>query len=178
MDELGGEWLCLQTIQQLNMDGFLQAHGLSKTESALALSHIVSRSVYPASELKTVSYMRENSSICELTGVNAKHVTKDHLYGISKKLYGLKDKLETCLSHKTNELFDLEDKIILYDLINSYMEGKMRDSQIARHGRSKEKRSDCPLIVLALVVNTEGFIKYSTIFEGNRADCTTSGGDN
>lgn len=43
----------------------------------------------------------------------------------------------------------------------------------ARHGRSKEKRSDCPLIVLALVVNAEGFIKYSTIFEGNRSDSTT-----
>jgi len=49
----------------------------------------------------------------------------------------------------------------------------MRGSKLARHGRSKEKRDDCPLIVLALVVNVEGFIKYSTIFEGNMADCNT-----
>ncbi|MDR0230782.1 MAG: transposase, partial [Dysgonamonadaceae bacterium] len=45
----------------------------------------------------------------------------------------------------------------------------------ARHGRSKEKRSDCPLLVLALVVNIEGFIKYSTIYEGNRSDSSTLG---
>jgi hypothetical protein len=51
----------------------------------------------------------------------------------------------------------------------------MRNSDIARRGRSKEKRSDCPLIVLALVVNVEGFIKYSAIYEGNKADCTTLG---
>ena len=49
----------------------------------------------------------------------------------------------------------------------------MHDSNLARHGRSKEKRSDCPLIVLALVVNVEGFIKYSAIYEGNMADCNT-----
>ena len=50
-----------------------------------------------------------------------------------------------------------------------------RESDLARHGRSKEKRSDCPLVVLALVVNVEGFIKYSTIYEGNMADCNTLG---
>jgi transposase len=49
----------------------------------------------------------------------------------------------------------------------------MRNSKIARHGRSKEKRSDCPLIVLALVVNVEGFIKYSAVYEGNMSDCKT-----
>jgi hypothetical protein len=96
--------------------------------------------------------------------------TKDRLYGISNKLYTLKDSLEHYLSRKTNELFDLEDKIILYDLTNTYFEGEKRNSRKARRGRSKEKRSDCPLLVLALVVNVEGFIKYSTIYEGHRSD--------
>lgn len=173
--ELGGEWLCLQTLQKLEMEGFLKDHGFNEAECALALSHIVSRAVYPASELKTVSYMQENSSICELTGLPEKWITKDRLYGMSKKLYALRHELENHLSCKTNELFDLEDKIVLYDLTNTYMEGELRGSRIAKFGRSKEKRSDCRLIVLALVVNTEGFIKYSTIFEGNRADCTTLG---
>jgi len=49
----------------------------------------------------------------------------------------------------------------------------MRSSKIARFGRSKEKRSDARLIVLAVVVNTEGFLKYSQIFEGNIADSKT-----
>lgn len=83
--------------------------------------------------------------------------------------------MENHLSRKTNELYDLEDKVILYDLTNTYFEGEKRASKKAKRGRSKEKRNDCPLLVLALVVNVEGFIKYSAIYEGNRADCTTLG---
>ncbi len=173
--ELGAEWMSLQTVYRLGLDAFLREQGLSEEECALALSHIVSRAVYPASELKTVSFMRENSSICELTGIDASRVTKDRLYAISKKLYFLKDKLEHHLSCKTNELFDLEDKIVLYDLTNTYFEGEKRSSRKAKRGRSKEKRSDCPLMVLALVVNVEGFVKYSAVYEGNRADSTTLG---
>ena len=102
---------------------------------------------------------------CELTGYPVKKITKDKLYGISKKLYLEKDGLENYLSRKTSELFDLQDKIILYDLTNTYFEGRMANSKIAKFGRSKEKRSDCKLLVLALVVNVEGFIRYSTVFE-------------
>ena len=91
------------------------------------------------------------------------------------RLYAEKDGLEKHLSCKTKELFSLEDRIILYDLSNTYYEGEMRKSVLARRGRSKEKRSDCPLVVLALVVNVGGFVKYSTIYEGNMADCNTMG---
>ena len=171
--ELGGEWMCLQTVRQLGIDRYLDMHKWSCHDRDLAMAHIVCRTVYPASELKTLRYMRENSSICELLGLDAKEITKDHLYSISHRLYAEKEGLEKHLSSKTNELFDLEDRIILYDLSNTYFEGEMRESSLARHGRSKEKRSDCPLIVLALVVNIEGFIKYSGIYEGNMADCKT-----
>jgi len=171
--ELGAEWLCLQTVRQLGIDSYLESKKWNKPDRDLALAHIVCRAVYPASELKTLRYIKENSSICELLGLDARTVTKDNLYRISHRLYAEKDGLEKHLSCKTNELFDLEDKIILYDLSNSYYEGVMVDSNLARHGRSKEKRNDCPLIVLALVVNIEGFIKYSAIFEGNTADCKT-----
>jgi transposase len=139
----------------------------------LATTHIISRAVYPASELKTVSYIKENSAICEITGFDLEKITKDKLYGISHKLYQVKDSLEQYLSKRTNELFDLEDKIILYDLTNTYFEGQMRSSKKAKFGRSKEKRSDARIIVLAVVVNCEGFLKYSNIFEGNIADCKT-----
>ena len=84
-----------------------------------------------------------------------------------------KDELEKYLSKRTNELFDLNDKIILYDLTNTYFEGAVGNSKIAKLGRSKEKRTDARLVVLAVVVNTEGFLKYSQIFEGNIADCST-----
>jgi hypothetical protein len=168
--EMGAEWLSLQAVRELGIDRFLSSRGWSDEDVSLALSHIVSRAVYPASELKTVRFMEDNSSICELTGYDIDKLTKDKLYGMSKKLFDEKQGLENYLSKKTNDLFDLQDEIILYDLTNSYFEGEKRGSQLARYGRSKEKRSDCPLVVLALVVNVEGFIKHSSIFQGNMSD--------
>src|SRR5690606_39018134 len=94
-------------------------------------------------------------------------------YALSHGLYSVKDELENYLSKQTNELFDLDDKIILYDLTNTYFEGRMKGSKVARFGRSKEKRKDARLIVLAVVINPEGFLKYSNIFEGNMADSKT-----
>jgi len=173
--ELGAEWMCLQTLNRLQIGSYLKSRGWSDGDCNLALAHLVCRTVYPASELKTVRYMQENSSICELLVLDADSITKDKLYRISHRLYAEKDGLEHHLSRKTNELFNLQDRIILYDLTNTYFEGDMRQSDIARRGRSKEKRSDCPLVVLALVVNVEGFIKYSAIYEGNMADCKTLG---
>lgn len=171
--EIGAEWLCKQAVDQLGIDNFLRQSGWEEDQIALAATHIISRAVYPASELKTVSYIKENSAISEITGFNKEKITKDKLYGISHKLYQIKDPLEQYLSRQTNELFDLEDKIILYDLTNTYFEGQMRGSRLARFGRSKEKRSDARLVVLAVVVNREGFLKYSNIYQGNMADCKT-----
>jgi hypothetical protein len=171
--EVGAEWLCCQAIRQLNFGKFLESKGWGNEKTALAMTHLISRAVYPASEYKTSFWIRENSAVCEITGYDAKKITKDQLYGISHALYDLKESLEQYLSHRTNELFDLQDKIILYDLTNTYFEGEKRHSRIARFGRSKEKRSDARLVVMAVVVNPEGFIKYSTIYEGNKADCKT-----
>lgn len=171
--EIGSEWLCKQAFNQLGISDFLRQQNWTEDKIALATTHIISRAVYPASELKTVSFIKENSAICEITGSDIEKVTKDALYGISHKLYELKSKLEKYLSKQTNELFDLEDKIILYDLTNTYFEGRMQSSKIAKFGRSKEKRSDAKIVVLAVVVNREGFLKYSNIFEGNMSDCKT-----
>lgn len=171
--EVGAEWLCKQAFNQLKIGDFLKISGWDEQKIALATTHIISRAVYPASELKTVSFVKENSAICELTAYDKDKLTKDKLYEISKDLYSVKDQLESYLSRKTNELFDLDDKIILYDLTNTYFEGRMLNSKIAKFGRSKEKRKDAKLVVLAAVVNREGFLKYSNIFEGNMTDSKT-----
>jgi len=171
--EIGSEWLCSQAINQLQIAGFLDRQGWDQDTIKLAQSHIISRAVYPASELETTRWIKENSSVCEVTGYNIDTITKDRLYSISKKLYAEKEALEQHLSVRTNELFDIQDKIILYDLTNTYFEGRKDGSQLAQYGRSKEKRSDAKLVVLALVVNPEGFIKYSSILEGNMADSKT-----
>jgi transposase len=168
--EIGAEWLCHQTVEELDIARVLNGAGFSEEQVQLALTQIISRAVYPASELKTASWIRDNSAVCELTGYDAGKVTKDKLYEGALRLYSVKDTLEKHLSRKTNELFSISDKIVLYDLTNTYFEGQYAKSKLAKYGRSKEKRNDARLVVLALVVNMYGFIKYSCIHEGNMAD--------
>jgi hypothetical protein len=171
--EIGAEWMSYQAMNQLQISVFLERRGWSADDIKLAQSHIISRAVYPASELETSRWMKENSSVCEVTGYDIEKITKDRLYAISRKLYSEKEALEQHLSLRTNELFDIQDKIMLYDLTNTYFEGRKEGSKLAQYGRSKEKRSDAKLVVLALVINPEGFIKYSSILDGNMADPKT-----
>jgi len=171
--EIGAEWMTHQALSQLQIPDFLRKRGWDGEDVRIAMTHIVSRAVYPASELCTVRWIRENSAICEITDYDAQKINKDKLYRISAKLFDEKQLLEQHLSKRTNELFDIEDKIVLYDLTNTYFEGRKQGSGLAKFGRSKEKRSDARLVVLALVINPEGFIKYSAIHQGNIADCET-----
>jgi len=69
--------------------------------------------------------------------------------------------------------FSLKEKIILYDLTNTYFEGSKRHSQIAKRGNSKERRTDCPLITLALTIDEEGFPKSSKTYKGNIGEGST-----
>lgn len=170
--EIGSEWLCYNTWHKLNIDDLLKSKGWTEQEIQFAQTQVISRAVYPGSELATARWIKENSAICELTGFDEQKINKDRLYRGAKKLYAIKADLEEHLSTRTNELFDIKDKIMLYDLTNTYFEGEKRNSQLAKFGRSKEKRKDAKLIVLALVVNIHGFIKYSAIHEGNFSDST------
>lgn len=171
--EIGSEWIGKHAWDQLNLSAFLESLGWDKQAVQLAATQIISRAVYPASEFKTSRWIKDNSAVCELTGYNPEAVNKDKLYRNALKLYTIKDELESHLSKRTNELFNLDDKIILFDLTNTYFEGRKEKSKIAASGRSKEKRSDAKLVVLALVINLEGFIKYSAVHEGNMADSKT-----
>jgi transposase len=168
--EIGSEWICHQTLEELGISQVLAEAGFNEEQIKLAATQIISRAVYPASELKTASWIKENSAIGELTGYSCDKITKDKLYESALRLYTVKDQLEQYLSHKTNELFDINDKIVLYDLTNTYFEGQYSSSELARYGKSKERRNDSKLVVLALVINIYGFIKYSAIHEGNMAD--------
>lgn len=168
--ETGSEWMCLQALRQLEMDRCLKECGFNPKDIPLTLAHMISRAVYPASEHGTVQWMQDNSSVCELMGVNPAEVTHHHLYRISRLLSQNKDIIESWLSKKTSNLFALRDKIILYDLTNTYFEGRKQASKLAAFGKSKEKRSDARLITLALVVNVEGFVKHSQVFRGNMSD--------
>jgi hypothetical protein len=118
--EIGAEWLSCQAVGQLRIASFLEQQDWDDSDIRLALTHIRSRAVYLASELKTSSWIKENSTVCEITGFDVEKVTKDQLYRISARLYNEKEELEQYLSFRTNELFDIEDRIMLYDLTNTY----------------------------------------------------------
>lgn len=168
--EIGTEWLCTHTWNQLKLSSLLSGFGWSSQKVQLAMTQVITRAVYPGSELAASKWIKENSAICDITGFPIEKITKDKLYQSALDLYKYKESIEKHLSTKTNELFDLQDRIMLYDLTNTYFEGTKNNSQLARYGRSKEKRNDAKLVVLAMVINTEGFIKYSAIHEGNYAD--------
>jgi transposase len=165
--EVGAEWLCLQAIQELGLEAVLAQAGMAQEDINKAISLIVSRAVYPASEHKTSQWMRSSSSVTELVFGVHQHISHQQLYLAGDAIYAQKAVIEQHLCTKTNELFDLKDKIVFYDLTNTYFEGRKSMSTLAQFGRSKEKRSDCKLVSLALVVNTQGFVKYSKIYEGN-----------
>jgi hypothetical protein len=111
--EIGGEWLCHQALSQLQLPDFLANIGFSDEEVQLAVTQIISRAVYPASELETARWIRENSAVCDITRYPIEKITKDRLYKSALRLFAEKDKIEEFLSLKTNQLFDIEDNIYI-----------------------------------------------------------------
>lgn len=90
--EAGTEWLCRQAVDQLNIGTFLTSQQWESEQIKLALTHIISRATYPASELRTSKWIKQNSAVCELTGFPAEKITKDKLYDISHQLYQVKER--------------------------------------------------------------------------------------
>lgn len=169
--EVGAENVCLQAIRELQIDKFLQRQGWSERKIQSTLSSLIIRTVYASSEWKSLRLMEENSAAMELlTGNFGDCPTQREVYAAAPELYAMKEELERHLCRRTDSLFNLTNRIMLFDLTNFYFEGSKRQSAKAKFGRSKEKRSDCKLLVLALAINTEGFIRYSSILEGNTAD--------
>ena len=169
--EVGAEWLCKQTIDKLGFADFLRSKGWTENKIRTTLSHLIVRTIYSQSELSSYHTMLNNSAASELCsdevgwtpGLNA-------LYKVTDDLYSIKAEIENYLCSQTDHLFNLENRIMLFDLTNFYFEGRKANSKKAKFGRSKEKRSDCKLLVLALCINKEGFIRYSEILEGNMSD--------
>lgn len=170
---VGAEHICLGTVKKLGIEAFLRSRGWKGADISLALLQIVARAVYPYSEYRTVRYLRENSALCEMFDINPKSIGWNDLYDSAKRLYEVHGEMEDYLHGRVMDLFNVEDKILLLDLTNTYFEGRMEHSEICRRGRSKEKRNDCKIVVLAAVVNRDGLLVRTEIFEGNRQDVET-----
>ena len=168
--DIGAEWLCLQAARQLKMDTFLLSEGWSERRVQNALALLVARTVYGVSENKCLDIIAENSALTEIPGMEDVRLNSENIYKIAPALYALKDGLERHLCRTTDSLFNLTDRIYMFDLTNVYFESPKRGSGKVKRGHSKERRNDCPLLVLALCVNTAGFIRYCAILEGDTAD--------
>jgi transposase len=169
--EVGAEWMCLQAIRQLELDKLLAKEGWSEVQINTALAHLITRTIYAPSELKSLSIMRDNSAVCELVSGKQNWLpSSKKIYQVAPALFDMKEKLENHLCRKTDDLFNITNRIAIFDLTNFYFEGRKEASIKAQFGRSKEKRTDCKLLVLALCINQEGFIRYSSILAGNTAD--------
>ena len=172
--EVGAENVCLQAIRELQIDQFLRREGWIERRIDATLAALMVRTIYAPSEWKSLRIMEENSAAMELlTGHFGDTPTQREVYAAAPSLHALKDWLGRHLCARTDSLFNITNRVILYDLTNFYFEGSKRASAKAKFGRSKEKRSDCRLLVLALAVNPEGFIRYSSILAGNTADPET-----
>jgi transposase len=95
------------------------------------------------------------------------------LYEISDKLLSHKIALERSLEAVEMKFHGYKSTLALYDLTNTYMEGQAKGNPKAAFGVSKEKRTDCPLVTLGLVLNEHGFLNRTSILPGNASEPAT-----
>jgi len=170
---VGAEHVVYETIRELEIDKKLREFGFNKKQLTATLGVIAGRIIAPGSELATHHWLQNVSAIDELMGVDFSSISLDRVYKVSDGLMKHKDELEEHLCHREDQLFASEEKIILYDLTNTFFEGTGKYNPKAQYGRSKEKRSDCPLVTLGLVLNRQGFSMRSRTFQGNVSEPKT-----
>ena len=170
---IGGETLALHAVRQLQLDQKLTALGFNKIDSAAALGSIIGRMISPGSELHTHDWLQSCTALGELLDHNYGSTSLTRLYTISDRLLKHQPALEAFLAAQEQTLFDLKRSIVLYDLTNTYFEGQCAQNPKAQFGRSKEKRSDCPLVTLGLVLDGNGFPLSSQVFPGNASEPAT-----
>jgi len=172
---LGPEYLCHSVWKELGMDKLLEKQGVSANVTPLLEALVVGRLVDPGSERYTKEWAEKRSALYELTGAPLRNSLNSY-YRAGDTLYGLKKELEEHLCRTEKELFSLSEKLFFLDLTNSYFEGEAAGNPKALWGRSKEKRDDCKLVTLGLIVDEAGFAKYSELFPGNQYEAETLGG--
>lgn len=173
---VGVEQVGLWAWHQAGLDRQLRALGLNGAQRAAAAGLVIGRMAAPGSELATHRWLAGRSALGELLGVDFEAMSLMQLYRTSDGLLRHREALEHHLFERMSELFDLTPTITLYDLTNTYFEGAAHANLKARRGHSKEKRSDCPLVTLALVLDASGFVRRSRVFAGNTAEGKTLAG--
>ena len=170
---LGAEIVADQVWKQLGFDKILREIGFNKRQQALAKIAIIGRLIEPGSEHNLYRWFQKRSALNELLDEDMSDAGKDGFYEIADELLAYKQQIEQSLYHNETKTFSNQERVFLYDLTNTYFEGQCSDNPLAQRGHSKEKRTDCPLVTLALVVDTQGFAVMSQIYKGNQSEPAT-----
>lgn len=170
---IGPELVGNSFYQALGFADILKGAGLVGESLAIAKATILARLIHPGSDRKTHRWIKHNSSLAEMCGIDLSKFHKDKVYEIADELYGAKGAIEPALFQASSELFPAETRLFLFDLTNTYFEGSTKGNSLAKHRHSKEKRFDCTLVSLALLVDHRGLPVYSEIYEGNTSEPRT-----
>jgi len=156
--------------ERLNFPKILSDCGFRDSQIKNAEISILNRLIAQDSEHSILSWIK-TVAIDDILGLDTKKCGDDRFYRISDKLLKNQDQIEEDLYNKEKDLFNLEESIFLYDLTNTYFEGVCANNPKADYnGNQKEKRTDCPQVVVALALDQEGFIRRHRIFNGKMTD--------
>lgn len=170
---VGVEQIGLWAMEQLEFDTFIEGLGFTGPQKAAIIGLIIARMAAPGSEAFTYRWLTATSALGELLDVDYSRMSPMQLYRASDLLIKHREPIEKHLFNRVSDLFGLSCTVTLYDLTNTYFEGDEASNPKAKRGRSKEKRTDCPLLTLGLVLDDSGFIRRSEVFAGNVSEGNT-----
>ncbi len=164
---VGVEHVALWAMQQVGLPALLAQLGLNSRQQAAAVASIIGRLAAPGSERATHRWLRDTSALGDLLQVDFENYSLMQLYRASDALMAHREAIEAHLFGAAMTLFELQPTVTLYDLTNTYFEGDAGSQEKAQRGHSKEKRSDCPLLTLGLMLDASSFVRRSQVFAGN-----------
>ena len=170
---VGVEHAALSAMRQCGFEDKLRDLGLNRPQIAAAVGNIIARMAHPGSELATHAWLAQRSALGELVGFNFEAMDLNRLYRASDALYKHRQALQENLFAQAQTIFGFGETITLYDLTNTYFEGVAAGVSKAKRGHSKESRSDCPLVTLAMALDGSGFPRRSQVFAGNASEPAT-----
>lgn len=175
--QFGSCFLGLELWKRLELDRFFeQAADDGSADvpwSRVAALLAINRLCAPGSELAIEQRWYPSTALDDLLEIEEGKINDTRLYRCLDRILPHKTKLERHLKNRYGELFGAEFDVLLYDLTSTYVEGAAEKNPMVRRGYSRDHRPDCEQLVIALIVNNEGFpFSYET-FDGNRTDVST-----
>src|SRR5579863_999277 len=174
---LGDCYLGLELWKRLGLQEFF-AQQLDQEIADVPWSRVaavlaINRLCAPGSELAIERDWYPSTALDDLLHIAKGKINDTRLYRCLDRVLPLKTKLEQHLKQRFGELFQAEFDVLLYDLTSTYVEGAAEVNPMMRRGYSRDHRPDCEQLVLALIVNQDGFPFSYELFDGNRADVCT-----